>query len=201
MKDFGSAIILAGGKSLRMGFDKQKIILRNNRLIDRITDILSREFDELILVTNDLDLYKDSPYTIVEDEIKDMGPLGGIHTGLKRSSSRYSFVFACDMPVVNIGYIHMMKDKIAIIKPQACVARYKEWIEPFNAFYSISQIEEIEKHLGSGGRSVYDCLKKCNTFFIAEEEARRFSPDWDMFYNLNTREELACYVERVKGNY
>ncbi|HAE61443.1 MAG TPA: molybdenum cofactor guanylyltransferase [Eubacteriaceae bacterium] len=200
MKDFGCAIVLAGGNSQRMGFDKQKIILHNNRLMDRITEMLAEEFEQIIIVTNVPDIYKNSPYIITKDEIKNMGPLGGIYSGLKKASSLYSYVIACDMPVINMEYIHMMKERITIRKPQACVARYKEWIEPFNAFYSSAQIEKIEECLGRGERSVYNCLKGCDVLYIEESDARKFSPNWDMFYNLNTRGELASYLANAEEN-
>ena len=56
-----------------------------------------------------------------------------------------------------------------------------EWIEPFNAFYSKDIIENIEKHLSQDRRSINSYCLKLKVHYIEEEEAREFSPNWDMF--------------------
>ena len=82
MNKFGSAIILAGGKSTRMGFDKQLLKIDRRRLMDSIINKLKKEFDEIIIVTNRPELYIGLSHKITVDIIKDKGPLGGIHAGL-----------------------------------------------------------------------------------------------------------------------
>ena len=80
MKKFGTAIILAGGKSTRMGFDKQFLELNKKRLIDIIINKLKEEFEEIIIVTNKPEEYRKYTQKILSDKIKDVGPLGGIYT-------------------------------------------------------------------------------------------------------------------------
>lgn len=92
MKKFGSAIILAGGKSTRMGFDKQLLKIDERRLMDSLIHKLHKDFEEIIIVTNRPDLYIGLSHIITTDILKDKGPLGGIHAGLKKSSSQYAFV-------------------------------------------------------------------------------------------------------------
>jgi molybdopterin-guanine dinucleotide biosynthesis protein A len=46
-----------------------------------------------------------------------------------------------------------------------------------------------------GGKAVHRLLMNHNVEYIPEEVARGFSPDWGMFFNLNTREDLLKYTE------
>ncbi|SHH16892.1 molybdenum cofactor guanylyltransferase [Tepidibacter thalassicus] len=199
MKEFGSAVILAGGKSSRMKFDKQFLEIGKIRLIDNIINQLKWEFEEIIIVTNKPEYYLEFSQKVVSDEIKQKGPLSGIHIGLKESSSKYVYFVACDMPIININYVKYMKYKIKDKNVSACVTKSSDWVEPFNAFYSRDIINDVENHLLEGKRSVFSLLKKLNTFYIEERCARKFSPNWDMFFNLNTKEDLINYLKLI-GN-
>ena len=112
MKKFGTVIILAGGKSSRMGFDKQFLKIEQRSLMDSMIHKLSKEFDEIIIVTNKPDHYIGLGHKITKDIIEDMGPLSGIHAGLTICSSQYALIVACDMPNINMEYIRYMKTQV-----------------------------------------------------------------------------------------
>lgn len=194
MKSFGTAIILAGGQSSRMGFDKQFLEIDEKKLMDSIISKLEIKFEEIIIVTNKPEEYKGLKHKIISDIIVGKGPLGGIHAGLKESLSKYSFVMACDMPNVNINYINYMESCIGEKDIDGCVTIYKDNLEPFVSFYSKDIIEDIERYLELGRRSMHHLLKNLQIHYIEEEIARKFSPDWDMFLNLNTIEDLSLYT-------
>jgi len=190
---FGSAMILAGGKSSRMGFDKQFLKLENKSNIESLIEKLSPIFDEFIIVTNKQDLYDKENLKIVSDEIKDKGPLSGIYIGLKTARSKYVYCIACDMPIVNLGYIKHMMEILDRESNLAIVTRALVGIEPFNAFYSKDLVDDIERHLMEEKRDVKSLLEKVKTSYISYRKALSFSPDWSMFLNLNTREDLEVY--------
>ena len=192
-KKFGTAIILAGGKSSRMGFDKQFLEIDDSRIMDSLILKLEEEFDEIIIVTNKSEEYKDHPYKIVEDIIVGKGPLSGIHVGLKESSSYYAFVVACDMPNVNMDYIKYMKNIMENKDIHGCVTLLGNQIEPFHGFYCKNIIGQIEKQLANNMRSVNRLIKQLNFLEISEEEAKNFSSSWSMFLNLNTEEDINKY--------
>ena len=200
MEKFKTGVLLAGGKSQRMGFDKQLLSVNNRRLVYELVHRLKEEFEEIIIVTNSPEHYEGGTgYSVISDEIKDMGPLGGIHTGLKAAAGEYVYFLACDMPCVNVDYIRFMKNKIKNLEVDACVTRFGEWIEPFNAFYSKSLIKGIEADLLIGKGYIFQYLKKQNCLYIEEKVAREFSPEWDMFLNLNTVSELDRYMRLLEG--
>lgn len=191
MKDFGTAIILAGGKSSRMGFDKQFLKIDKRRLMDKIISKLRSDFDEIIIVTNKPGHYLGLSQIIREDIILGKGPLSGIHSGLKVASSKYSLVVACDMPNLNMDYISYMKENVG---QHGCTTRFGDWIEPFSSFYSKDIVEDIEAYLKTNKRSIHDLLVNLQINYIDEQVARSFSPNWDMFLNLNTKEDLDSYL-------
>jgi molybdenum cofactor guanylyltransferase len=198
MNKFGTAVILAGGKSQRMGFDKQFLEIDEKKLMKIIIDKLRKEFSEIIVVTNRPEEYTHLCDKVLSDEIKGFGPLSGIHVGLKASSSKYAYFLACDMPNISLEYIKFMKDKISDENYDVCVARYREWIEPFNAFYSKDIIPNIEQQFLNNQRSVFSFINKLKTLYISEDEAKKFSPNWEMFCNLNTREDLEKYLKSIR---
>lgn len=199
MNKFGTAIILAGGKSSRMGFDKQFLKINEKRVMDIVVSKLKEEFSEIIIVTNKPECYKDYETKIVSDIIKDKGPLSGLHVGLKESLSKYAYFVACDMPNINIDYIRHIKQELIEKEAEACITKFGDWIEAFNAFYSKDLYEKIENHLIENRKSVNSFIKKVDTLYIEEEDARRFSPKWDMFINLNTKEQLEQYIKNYSN--
>ena len=124
-----TAIILAGGKSQRMGFDKKNIKIEGMYLLDIIVNVLEKEFDKIIIVTNTPCHLNKNNIIYVYDELKDIGPLGGIHAGLKASNSKYNYLIACDMPYINLDYIRFMKNKLKENPNQdAVITKYKNFL-------------------------------------------------------------------------
>ena len=198
-KLFGTAAVLAGGRSVRMGFDKQLLTINERRLFDIIYNTLSAKFEDIIVCTYHPNLYKGYSLRTVSDQYCNSGPLSGIHSALSASESRYVYVIACDMPNINMPYIEYMEQ---LIKdngcPDACITQKLNWIEPFNAYYSKSCLPVIEDDLLNGKTSIRYFLQKVNTLEIKEEKAREFSENWSMFLNINTREN---YEEYAKSAY
>lgn len=195
MKLFGTCIILAGGKSSRMGFDKQFLKVDKRRLMYSIIKRLEDEFDEIIIVTNKPEHYIGLSQKIVTDILKDKGPLGGIHAGLKAASSKYSFVIACDMPNINLEYMRYMR---AQTSKMGCTTRFGNWIEPFCSFYSKDIGPDIERYLKTEKRSINHLLMDLDINYIEEKKARDFSENWDMFLNLNTQDDLNSFLNLQK---
>ena len=132
---------------------------------------------------------------VTEDIIVGKGPLSGIHSGLRAASSQYVYFVACDMPHISLDYIAYMKGQIEDLEVKACITKLKSYIEPFNAFYSKDIIGDIEESLAKDKRSVHHLLSSLKTHEIEEEKAREFSPNWDMFLNLNTQDELEEFLK------
>ena len=198
MEAFKTAVILAGGKSSRMGFDKQFLTINEVRIMEKLIHELSKEFEDIIIVTNKPEEYKEDGFRIISDEIKEFGPLSGIHVGLKQSKSKYVYFIACDMPDVSLDYISYMKKELTNSKAKACVAKREEQVEPFNAFYSVDILPEIEELIALNRRSMLGLIDIIEPIFIEENVLKKYDYSFDMFINLNSREDLDIYNRRNK---
>lgn len=200
---FFSAALLAGGKSERMGFDKQLFHVQKDRLFASLLPALTSRFADVLVVTDKPELYGDMGVRAVRDAIPGFGPLSGIYTAVMESNSEYVYILACDMPSIDMLYIDYMIEQLTfagngtVLPPyDACITRKGDWIEPFHAFYGKGASDAMETALRAGDGSIYRLLQKINTLFIPETEARRFSPDWSLFRNINTSEEYAAHQKR-----
>src|SRR3954447_5197806 len=97
-----TAIILAGGKSSRMGTNKALLDLNGRMVIEGIVEKLEKTVDEIIIVTNTFADYEFLKLPMVEDKWKDMGPLAGIEAGLNASKTEHNLIVACDMPFISV---------------------------------------------------------------------------------------------------
>jgi molybdenum cofactor guanylyltransferase len=183
--------ILAGGKNSRMlGRDKSFIEIGGTSIIERTIRLFEEIFGEIILVTNSPGDYKDCAKRaiIVEDEIKDSGPLGGIHAGLSRTSKEGVFFAACDMPFLHNG---LVRCQLSYFKKKECdcmVPRIGNSIEPLHAIYKTKLKDDICNFLRNrNSRSIRDFLKTVDTDYLdlAPSPMRR-----QIFQNLNTPQDL-----------
>lgn len=190
MDDFGFAVILCGGKSSRMGFDKCNIKAHNKLLIEIIAEELTQVFANIILVSNDIEKFKDTKYNVVEDIVSNSGPIGAIYSALKNATSKYVFITACDMPIIDLNYIkHMMK----IIKSenvQGVVSFNSKYIEPLYAFYSIDMIDAFETEIKKNNYKLHDVIKSSKMYYVEETNWRKFCGGKDIFTNLNYKSDL-----------
>ena len=96
-----TGVLLAGGKSRRMGEDKRFLVLGEQTLLERGLAVLRSFFQDVLVV-----IAQDSPplhvdARVVQDLVPDCGSLGGLYTGLKQAMTPCIFVVACDMPFLN----------------------------------------------------------------------------------------------------
>lgn len=194
MKAFGTAAVLAGGKSSRMGFDKQLLTVNERRLYQLTIDSLKQQFDDVLFVTNTPLLFAGLPVRTCTDVFRDMGPLGGLHAALSQTRSRYLYLMACDMPCLCLPYIKHMQERLTETGAEACVTLKNGWVEPFNAFYSVDTLPLVQERLSAGRSSMFYYTKSVNTLVLPEEEARGFDPLLNMFLNLNTYDEYQQYL-------
>lgn len=197
MPKFGSAVILAGGKSTRMGFDKQLLQMQDRSIVQHLIGLLRTRFDDIMVSSPTPDLYEKVDVRVIQDICKDIGPLGGIHSALHSAQSEAVFVIACDMPYVEIPYIDYMMGEMAKGSYDACVTQRGEHLEIFHSFYCRSALGVLEDKLATERYSVQRFTRKIDALVIPEESAAPFLPGWRAFTNLNTPEEYAEFCQRT----
>lgn len=205
MDNFKSAVILAGGKSSRMKFDKQCLVINEKKLIFDICERLEKHFEDITIVSNKKEYYKDCKYKVVSDEIKEVGPLGGMSVGLKESVSEYVYFIACDMPHIDDKYIKYMKNKIekdieSNVGFDMYICNVGGNIQFFQGFYKKKLEESINNYLIYGSRrSIRSFCEQSNKKIkiIEEEEFKEQNFKEDIFINLNTQVDLKLYKNNL----
>lgn len=185
-----SGVILSGGKSSRMDENKAFVRVGGRRLIDIIVEKLNRHFHEVIIVTNEPEIYQELGTRVVTDIIPGKGPLSGLHAGLAYSRFEAAFVVACDMPFIDMNLARYM---VAMLPGCDVVApRVRERFQPLFAVYSRSCLPVFERCL------VQDKLKISRVYqeelkvkYITEEDVLRFGDPEVIFCNVNSRENLS----------
>ena len=195
MSTFTSAALLAGGKSRRMGFDKQLLHIEKNRIFKHIIPTLTKQFEEVIVVTDKPEIYGEMDVRVIKDIYPGHGPLSGIHAAVSESKSEYTYILACDMPKIDLNYINYMIQIHKKTPFEACVTKTAKGLEPFHGFYGKSGLTAMEEDLLADKNAISSFLRKINTLYIPEETARKYSPDLSIFRNLNTPKDYAAFLE------
>jgi molybdopterin-guanine dinucleotide biosynthesis protein A len=92
-----SGIILSGGKSSRMGTDKGLIQYNGRFLIEFSLQIIKSYCNEIVISANS-DKYQVLGYPVIHDEIKNIGPIGGIYSSIRKVKNEKVIILACDIP-------------------------------------------------------------------------------------------------------
>lgn len=191
-----TAIILAGGKSKRMGYNKAFLKYGDKTIIEHQIARLNEIFDEIILSSNDADLYTSLNLPIVPDVIPYKCPLSGICAGLMRATSSHAFVIACDMPFINKKVILYLKEHINnydVVVPQTT-----RGLEPMHAFYSKNCIQPMYRCLKEGRLRVIDFFSEVKVKIVNENELKELDVSTQSLLNLNTPEEYKKYCNNLK---
>jgi molybdenum cofactor guanylyltransferase len=181
-----TGIILSGGKSSRMGLNKALIEIDGIKIIERIYNILKKITTNIIISSN-TDVYTFLQEQYIEDEIKGIGPIGGLYSCLKKSSTKYNIVTTCDMPFIPI---QLYKLFVSLSEGyDATVPLFNDNIEPLVGVYNVSTLSFIENAINQKEYSVQNLLKKMNCKLIKVDESLEYFRK-DYFININTREDL-----------
>ena len=186
-----TGIILAGGKSLRLGRNKATEIIGGMTLIERVIKSLTAVANRIILVTASDGGSISAIHSI--EEINDIypgkGPLSGIYTGLRSSHTISNIVVACDMPFLNTALLEHMARLLPSF--DAIVPRWPNgFIEPLYAAYSISCLTTMKKHLDNKQLTINGCLKEMHVSHLDKSEFSKFDPDFLSFFNINNQADI-----------
>lgn len=184
-----SAVILAGGRSSRMGYDKAFLELDSRPIIKRQIEELSKAFDPVLVVCNQPELYAGLGVQLVQDQYPGYGPLAGIHAGLKGAPGDAVFVVPCDLPFVTAELGAQMLERLGSADGLVLTSDGK--LEPLCAVYRKSCLPVIEEYLVKKRLKVIDFYPMVNILLLPAEELVLGRPVEQVLFNINTPDDFA----------
>lgn len=185
-----SGVILAGGRSRRMGGAPKALIPFGGRpLIQHIAETLDAVLPDCLIVTNTPELYAFLGLPMVGDLFAEGGSLGGIFSGLRAVPGDAALCLACDMPFVSRGLVAYLAGRAAeadVVIPEAAGE-----LQPLHAVYGKACLPAMERRLAAGQLKITGFFDAVRVLRIPAAEVARFEAPELAFMNLNTPDDLA----------
>jgi molybdopterin-guanine dinucleotide biosynthesis protein A len=186
-----TSIILAGGKSSRLGQSKALQVIEGKSLIQWVVDRLAILSTEIIIATAHGEAVPCSSAVrikTVADIYPGKGPLAGIHSGLIASSSPRAIVVGCDTPFLSVSLLEYMTQTSSTF--DVVVPRIKKKIEPLCAVYSKNCLAPIQELLEQDERQIIKLFSMVKVRYIEEDEINSFDPKHLSLFNINSQDDL-----------
>lgn len=181
-----TAVVLCGGKSSRMGFDKALLQLDGEFMLLKTIKQLKKVFSQTMLVTDKRIKFPPvfSKVDIIEDDYPEKGPLGGLVTALENVKTEYVFLLACDIPNVHLDLIRKMAEYIQVY--DIVIFEQDQHFEPLFAFYHRSCRSILQQQLGTNDWRIRKEFEQFSVKVVTLDSSFRLK-------NVNTPKELILW--------
>ena len=185
-----TGVLLAGGKSRRMGEDKRYLVVGEQTLLERGLGVLSSIFQEVLVV-----IAQDSPplgvdARVVRDLVPDCGSLGGLYTGLTQAATPHIFVVACDMPFLDSAVISQFTSRRTTA--DIVMAKLAARLHPMHALYGKGCLPAMEQMILARQLKIQEMVSHASlrVRYVTEADLLIIDPSWRSFHNVNTPADL-----------
>tara|TARA_B100000029_G_scaffold252816_1_gene249759 strand:+ start:762 stop:1370 length:609 start_codon:yes stop_codon:yes gene_type:complete len=194
-------VVLAGGKSQRFGQDKSQVKLQGKILIDYILSEIVDEFNETLIVTNNLINFMSSDKIFLTKDFKNgLGPLGGVFTAMKwvkENNKKYNWIstFPTDTPFFKKKELKNFYKNIKISDSKLFFIKSKETRHNIFGLWSMDLMDQLESDLLKGERKVELWANSVGVSII-NIEYKKIDP----FFNINTKEDLEKAIKIMNND-
>lgn len=192
-----SAVLLAGGRSRRMGRDKACLPFGEGVLGGRVHTALRQVFEEVVVVTDRPEAFPVAGARCVPDGHPGRGPLEGLASGLAAVRADRVLLAACDMPFLPealLRFLAAQPDVADVIVPCGPSGR-----EPLLALYHRRLLPALHVALERGERRMMGFLASSGARLIPWTVVRAYDPEGRAFRNLNRPEDYRAALALLSG--
>jgi molybdenum cofactor guanylyltransferase len=186
-----TGVLLAGGKSRRMGEDKRYLLVGERTMLERTLEILQAVFEQvMIVIAQDSPSLEGMASPVVRDLIPDCGSLGGLYTGLKQAATEHVFVVACDMPFLNPLVIRYLVNRR--MQADMVIAKLSNGLHPMHAVYGKACLPLLEQMIAARNLKIQDLASQTalRVEFVSASDLAAIDPTARSFHNVNTPADL-----------
>ncbi len=184
-----SCAILAGGMARRMGGENKAFLsIGGEPIIERVLSALRPILPDIMLITNQPEVFRELELPMYGDIRPGAGSLGGIYTALCKASTKYVFLTACDMPFLKTRIIRRIIERIDgydVVIPQR-----DGRLEPLHAIYSKRCIPFIERLLDVNDLKILNFFNEVDVLTLDVSDFAAFDPDLHFLMNINSPADL-----------
>ena len=180
-------VILAGGKSSRMGTDKAFLPLNGKKFIEVLTEEF-RFFEEKIIVRGNDDEISDITWPVISDIYLNCGPIGGLHAALHRWTSEALFCIACDTPLLKKEVYQILKNRMTEEDDAVIAITEDGRIHPLCGIYKKQTGKVMEEQILDGNNRMMRMLERIRVRYV-ELNSREYG-----ILNINTQEEYERFI-------
>ncbi|MGH8530220.1 MAG: molybdenum cofactor guanylyltransferase MobA [Nevskiales bacterium] len=182
-----TGLILAGGRSSRMGRDKGLLTLHGRRLIEHVLIHLRSQVSAALISANDnLDAYSTYGVPVIPDLRADFcGPLAGIEAGLTSAKTDWLLCVPCDATHLPSDLVVRMRMQLEETDAELCAVENPDGLLPVCCLVPKRLLPDLNVYLDLGERGVGGWLRrhKLATVNYQHWPAR--------YWSVNTPRELA----------
>ncbi|MDD5308307.1 MAG: molybdenum cofactor guanylyltransferase [Deltaproteobacteria bacterium] len=183
-----AAIILAGGASTRLGFDKRVLLVDGVPIVDHLHGLLRPLFDPIIISSGDPQRWAHLDARVVADRAPGVGPLMGLLCCLEVSPCDRNFVIACDIPRPPVALIRRLLDE-ALEHDGAVPVTPDEFYEPLCGVYRRKLLPAIERMVATGERRPRALYEEYDFAYVPLSDFGLVA-----LANVNTCEDLTLHL-------
>jgi molybdopterin-guanine dinucleotide biosynthesis protein A len=197
-----SCIVLAGGKSRRMGRDKRELMMGRKTFLQIAVEKAKKISSDVVLSLGDesQDKMDFEDVTIVIDEVKDSGPLFALASSLKSCKKDYTAILPLDAPLLEPRiYDRMALEIEKHPNVESVVPRSRMGLEPLTGIYQTQALlSACENVIKKGGERVLDAVSALvNVKSLDIDKFKSIDPKLLSFYNVNTQADLDRLMEKI----
>ncbi len=185
-----TGVIIAGGKSRRLGVDKRFLEIGGRPCIQRVIDAFQGLFKEVLIVADAPEPFMSLGAKVVVDLIPGRATLGGLYTGLHFATHDRVFAAASDMPWLSPAAIRVVLDQA--LSGDIVIPDLAGKLQPMHAAYAKTCLPVLRSLVEAGRLKVQDlCMSpELRVHRIPEAAFRDVDPELRSFFNINTPEDL-----------
>jgi len=194
-------VVLAGGKSTRMGVAKAMLPFGAETMLQRVVRLLGTTVSPIVVVAaRDQELPAlPADVIVTHDERDARGPLEGLRAGLKAlpESVDAAYVTSCDVPLLVPAFVEHMLGLLG--EHDIAVMAIDGFTHPLSAVYRRSVLPQVEELLAQDRLRPVFLFDAVRTRRVSPDEMRAADPDLRTLRNLNTREDYEAALDDLRG--
>jgi molybdopterin-guanine dinucleotide biosynthesis protein B len=194
-----AGLVLAAGRSTRMGTDKTEVLLGGKTLLRHVSDRLKAQVGTVLINSN---TQHDTPYVTVPDQLADFqGPLAGILAGLRflqkhMPHASHLLTVPVDTPFFPDNLASTLAASVTS-DAEIVVARSNGNLHPVFALWPVQLADDLETFLTETDDRRVKSFFARHLLTIADFNEM----DCDPFFNINTPQDLALAEKRIRATH